>query len=478
MRPNIVVVLADDMGWGDLGCYGAEAIPTPNIDSLAAEGVRCTDAHSSSAVCSPSRYSLITGRYAWRGPLKNGVLGGHGPALIERDRPTIASSLHDAGYATAAVGKWHLGVQWQWRDGRSYDASDPDVQMWLPKEIDAGFDVDYSKPFTGGPLDLGFERFFGIAGSLDMPPYCFLDQDRTAGIPDREKEVYSPGQRLGLQTTGWRDDQVDIRFTEEATTWLRQRPDDGRPFFLYVAPAAPHRPCVPPEFVRGRSTAGRRGDSVCLVDWMVGELMSALHDIGTADNTLVLISSDNGAPLIFPEDGDVVTHRPNGPWRGQKADIWDGGHREPLIARWPGQLPAGVVLDDLICLTDVFRTVAAATGATVPDGAAEDSLDVLPALRGEGSVTEDRVVVHHSVSGRFAVRDGQWKAAFCTGSGGGFSQPKGVEWTPEDPAGQLYDMTTDPAETTNLWDSRPDVVADLSRRLATVTAGEPTAPAL
>ncbi|TDE10677.1 sulfatase family protein [Jiangella asiatica] len=472
-RPNVVVVLADDMGWGDLGCYGSP-IPTPNIDRLAREGVRLTDCHSASAVCTPSRYALLTGRYAWRGPLKNFVLMGHGPPLVEPERPTLASLLQSAGYTTGYFGKWHLGLGWRHRDGTVRSAFEPGAVLHDDMETDAGHDIDYTQPFTGGPTVLGFDRFFGLAGSLDMPPYCFLDGDRTVGVPDREKVTFLAEQRPGLQVEGFAEDEVDVRLTQEAVFWLREQ-DRDRPFLCYLAPSAPHRPCVPPSFVRGRSGLGDRADAVCLVDWAVGELLTALDDAGLADDTIVIVTSDNGAPMIFTDDGDPAVHRANGPYRGQKGDLWDGGHREPLVARWPGRFPPGTVRDDPVCLTDVLPTVLTAAGMPVPTDTAEDGLDVLPVLAGTGSVPPGRAIVHHSLAGRFAVRSGRWKAIFSAGSGGGFSESSitslfssgsgrphdSVAWGQENPVGQLYDVVADPYETDDLWRHRPDVAAAL-----------------
>lgn len=484
-RPNVVVVLADDMGWGDLGCYGSP-IPTPHIDRLAADGVRLTDCHSASAVCTPSRYALLTGRYAWRGPLKNFVLMGHGPAIVEPDRSTLASVLHSAGYATGYFGKWHLGLGWRHRDGQVRDAFAPGAVLHDDVETDFGADIDYTAPFTGGPTELGFDRFFGIAGSLDMPPYCFLEGDRTVGTPCREKGAYLTEQRPGLQVDGFREDEVDVRFTRTAVEWIRSAAASDQPFLCYLAPSAPHRPCVPPGFVRGRSGLGDRADSVCLVDWAVGQLLAALDAAGRAENTLVIVSSDNGAPMIFTDDGDVTAHRPNGDWRGQKGDLWDGGHREPFVARWPGRIPAGTVRDDPVCLTDVLPTVAAAAGVPLPGGAAEDGLDVLDVLTGGGGVPADRPIVHHSLAGRFALRRGRWKAIFAAGAGGGFSEPSitslfksgsgrahtSAAWDAQHPAGQLYDVVADPYETTNLWDREPGVVAGMYDELKRICDDE------
>jgi arylsulfatase A-like enzyme len=467
MRPNIVVVLADDMGWGDLGCYGS-SIPTPNIDRLAAEGVRATNAHSASAVCTPSRYALMTGRYAWRGPLKSFVLMGHGPALIEPERPTLASVLKGQGYATGAFGKWHLGLGWRHTDGSVRSAFEPGAQLHDDVETDFGRDIDYAAPFTGGPTELGFDRFFGIAGSLDMPPYVFLDQDRTVGIPDREKERYLTEQRPGLQVEGFDEEEVDVAFAREAVAFIERQ--DG-PFLCYLATSAPHRPNVPPPFIRGRSGLGDRADGVCLVDWMVGEVVGALERRGIFDDTLVIVTSDNGAVVYFTDDGDLRLHRPNGDWRGQKGDLWDGGHREPFIARWPARIPAGSVIDSPLCLTDILPTAAAAAGT---EAGVEDGRDVLAVLAGDAVLDPERPLVHHSLSGRFALRAGRWKAIFSLDSGGGFSdrsishlfdgsgEPlQTPPWDSAHPEGQLYDMESDPQETRNLWAEHPDVVARL-----------------
>ncbi|HVX54639.1 arylsulfatase [Nocardioides sp.] len=467
MRPNIVVVLADDMGWGDLGCYGS-SIPTPNIDRLAAEGVRATNAHSASAVCTPSRYALMTGRYAWRGPLKSFVLMGHGPALIEPERPTLASVLKGQGYATGAFGKWHLGLGWRHTDGSVRSAFEPGAQLHDDVETDFGRDIDYAAPFTGGPTELGFDRFFGIAGSLDMPPYVFLDQDRTVGIPDREKERYLTEQRPGLQVEGFDEEEVDVAFAREAVAFIERQ--DG-PFLCYLATSAPHRPNVPPPFIRGRSGLGDRADGVCLVDWMVGEVVGALERRGILDDTLVIVTSDNGAVVYFTDDGDLRLHRPNGDWRGQKGDLWDGGHREPFIARWPARVPAGSVIDSPLCLTDILPTAAAAAGT---EAGVEDGRDVLAVLAGDAVLDPERPLVHHSLSGRFALRAGRWKAIFSLDSGGGFSdrsishlfdgsgEPlQTPPWDSAHPEGQLYDMESDPQETRNLWAEHPDVVARL-----------------
>ena len=459
-KPNIIYIMADDMGYGDLGCYGATKIPTPHMDRIAAEGVRMTDAHSSSAVCTPSRYAVLTGRYAWRGGLKRWVLGGYGAPLIEPERPTVASLLKQAGYRTAAVGKWHVGLDWQRADGSKETITDFGNPAW---SLD-GFDIDHSARIGNGPTELGFDSYFGIAGSLDMPPYCFIEDDRTVGIPDREKEIYYNQQRKGMQTPDWQDDQVDITFAAKAVDLIESAADDEAPFFLYLTPASPHRPCdVRPDFVVGASEAGDRGDMVVLFDWVVGQVLDALDRTGQSDNTLILVTSDNGGRLTCA-DGETYGHPTNGSLRGQKADIWDGGHREPLVARWPGTIPAGSTSNGLVCLSDMMATFAAIAGIDLPENAGEDSYNILPGLTGESTEPIREALVHHSGEGMFSIRQGKWKLVLGLGSGG-FSEPVSVEPKTGDPTGQLYNMETDPSEQHNLWNERPDVVVELGALL-------------
>lgn len=450
--PNIVFIMADDMGYGDLGCYGATKIQTPRMDRLAREGIRFTDAHSSAAVCTPSRYSVLTGRYCWRSRLKEWVLWGFEPPLIEADRLTVAAMLRAHGYATAAIGKWHLGLRWTTADGQ-------------PPTAD-GRNVDYATPVQGGPLELGFDTCFCITGSLDMAPYCFIEDDHTLGIPSVEKQPYLPQQREGLMVPGWRDDLVDVRFTERAVAFIDQHAAErpNQPFFLYLTPSAPHRPCVPPSFVEGASEAGERGDMVALVDWMVGQIDDALARHGMQEETLIIVTSDNGARLTN-YDGRDYGHHSNGDLRGQKADIWDGGHREPFVARWPGHIAPGATSHQLTCLCDLMATCADILGVSLPADAAQDSYSFLPALTGGRATGALRdALVHHSGDGMFSLREGNWKLVRGLGSGG-FSEPKHKEPVPGGPRGQLYDMESDRQETGNAWMDHPSIVEALSRRL-------------
>jgi arylsulfatase A len=456
-RPNIVLIMADDLGYGDLGCFGAELINTPNIDALAAGGVTFTDAHAPASLCTPTRYSVLTGRYCWRSPLKSGVLQGYDPLLIDTARPTIASLLKGAGYQTACIGKWHLGL----------GADKP---------------VDYAQRLSPGPGELGFDYFFGIPASLDMPPYCWVENENVVGSLSLPKKPFNTLQREGPMTPGWRDEEVGPTLVRKAERFIdscaRNNPDD--PFFLYLPYQAPHTPCTPPDFIEGRSRAGVRGDMVAELDWAVGRITEALGQHGLDDNTLLIVTSDNGALTTGPQswEGDPPEkydlahngHLPNGHLRGQKADVWDGGHREPLIAHWPGRIEGGRTSGKLFCLTDLMATVAAAAGVELPADAGEDSFCQLPAMTGEapdGAVRES--VVHHSGAGMFSLRQGKWKLVLGRGSGG-FSSPQLVEPAGDDPRGQLYDMSTDQPELTNLWAENPEIVSAMLASLEEIVS--------
>ncbi|MHC4460256.1 MAG: sulfatase family protein [Planctomycetota bacterium] len=449
-KPNIVFIMADDMGYGDLGCYNKDSkIPTPNMDRLAEEGIRFTDAHSPSAVCTPTRYGVLTGRYCWRTRLKRGVLNGYSPCLTDTGRMTVASLLKQYGYATACIGKWHLGLG---SDRRT----------------------DFSKPLVPGPNALGFDYFYGISASLDMPPYCYIENDRVVKEPTLMVEAGEAGRdgwwRKGPIAPGFKHVDVMPNLTEKAVGYIdRHAASFGKsPFFMYFALPAPHCPIAPADFVKGRSQAGGYGDYVVEVDWTVGEVMKALERNGLAKNTLIIVTSDNGSPgrtKIKRAPYSIIElfgHYPSGNLRGIKADIWDGGHREPFIARWPARIRAGSTSDELICLTDLLATCAAIVGAKLPNNAGEDSDNILPALLSKKMDKPIReAVVHHSVSGMFAIRQGKWKLILGRGSGG-FSKPKNYKPKPGEPKGQLYNLEDDLAETNNLWAQNPEIVQRLT----------------
>lgn len=441
-RPHIVYILADDLGWGDLPVYNPKSdIPMANANRLAAQGMRFTDMHSPSAVCTPTRYGIMTGRYCWRSRLKNGVLGGESPNLIEAGRTTVPALLKSKGYYTAGVGKWHLGLRTE------------------PK-------TDYTKPLTPGPRDHGFDYYFGIPASLDMAPYLYFENDRTVEQPTAQ----TPGQneprgvfwRGGGIAPSLKIEQVLPTLSDKADAILRERAKTpGQPFFLYFPLTGPHTPWVPlPQYV-GKSKAGIYGDFAVQVDDVLGRVMKTLEETGLAKNTLLIFTSDNGAHWT-PDDKAKFPHRANANWRGMKADIHDAGHRIPFLARWPGRIAPGSVNNAVGCLTDLMATVAEIVGAKLPDAAGEDSFSLVPAFAGKKGPRE--AVVHHSADGLFSIRQGEWKLCLGLGSGG-FSAPKKIEPKPGEAAGQLYNLVKDPAEADNVYLKHPDVVARLTALL-------------
>jgi len=413
-------------------------IPTPNMNSIAEDGIKFTDAHSASAVCTPSRYGLLTGRYPWRTRLKKGVIFDYDDFLINAKRPTLGSVLQDKGYTTACIGKWHLGMGW--------------------KRDDEG-EVGFSQTVQAGPTERGFDYYFGIRASLDMPPYCFIENDHTVGIPNKEKYPYNSQQIKGKMVSGWKDEEVGPTLTEKAVEFIKrhERENSEKPFFLYFPTSAPHRPYMPPDFIEGKSDAGPRGDMVAEIDWTVGELIKTLKQKDIYDKTLFIVTSDNGAQLKN-YNGKDYGHRSNGPLRGQKKDIWDGGHRETFLARWPGYVDARSNCDETISLNDLIKTFSSLFNIDLPKNAGEDSYDITPALLGEEyNDPIHEATVHHSIMGKLAIRKESWKLILSRGSGG-HSEPRLVESSPGEPAGQLYNMETDPQKRYNLWLDRQDIV--------------------
>jgi len=444
--PNIVFIMADDMGYGDVGCYNPESkIPTPNMDKLAKEGMLFTDAHTPSAVCTPTRYGVLTGRYCWRSRLKRGVFGGFNHPLIENDRLTVASFLKRYGYSTACIGKWHLGMDWTLKEGFEPEEQDQET-------------VDYTKPITNGPNELGFDYFFGTAGcTTDDPSLCFIENHRTVGIPDLISPVdFADEDRTLYMVEGWRHEDADIEFTNRAVKYIERCVENtpDTPFFVYLPLSVPHIPWLPPDFVKGKSKAGPRGDQVVLFDWSVGQIAEALEELGIAENTLLMVTSDNG-----PREG-VNGHKSAGDLRGYKGSIWEGGHRVPFIARWPGKIEVASTSDEVVCLTDLIATCTAIIGAELPDDAGQDSVNILPVLLGQklqGPIRE--ATVHHSGGGVFAIRQGTWKLIVGSKGSGADRRPR------HGAKGQLYDLLRDPGEQLNLWDGKPEVVQRLTELL-------------
>ena len=486
-KPNILFILADDLGYGDVGCYNPEAkAPTPNIDRLAREGMRFTDAHSPSTVCTPTRYSLLTGRMAFRNGMKGVFTGAGGPCLIKEDRLTIAGMLRDQGYTTAMFGKWHIGLTFYDKDGKPITKNG----------LEAVKRIDYSQPITGGPIDRGFDQFFGTAccPTTDWL-YAYIDGDKIPMPPTRivdrkplPKHPYSRDNRPGMIAPGFDLEEVDMVFLQKSLEFLeshKQKSPD-KPFFLFHSAQAVHLPSFAGRAFKGKTEAGPHGDFIFELDYVVGRLMSKLDQLGYGENTLVIFSSDNG-----PEVPTVIdmrkTHKHDGarPWRGIKRDQWEGGHRMPFIARWPKKIKDGSTSAQTICLTDVMATCAALTGATIPPNAAEDSYNILPVLLGQaGDKPIREYTLHQTISLALAIRHGNWKYLDHKGSGGNNYGREG-EWgmkqfaLPErapDAPGQLYDLAKDPGETTNLYNEYPEIVKALKGKLEEYKTSGRSAP--
>jgi arylsulfatase A-like enzyme len=441
-KPNIICILADDLGYGDVHALNPlrGKIPTPNLDRLAREGMVFTDAHGGSSVCTPARYGLLTGRYAWRTRLQKGVIDGFKPPLIAAGRLTLPQLLRSQGYRTAAIGKWHLGFTLA--GGRTY----------------ARLPVGSAGPGLGirtpdGPITRGFDYFYGVEHARTLG--SFFEQDRVVAI-------IPPVEALGT-------------LTRRAVDYIAAQADSGRPFFLYFALTSPHTPIVPSPAWTGRSGLGPYGDFVMETDAAVGAILDTLDRRGLARHTLVFAASDNGfSPKAVPEPLERQGHFPSARFRGYKSDIWDGGHRIPFIARWPGRIQAGAASNQLVCLTDLMATCADLLGSTLPPDAGEDSTSLLPALLGrDGDMRA--TIVHHSVSGQFAIRQGPWKLELCPGSGG-WGSPSDQDARAQGlPSVQLYDLARDVGETRNVAAAHPQIVAQLIKLLQhDVAAGRST----
>lgn len=469
-KPNIVFILADDLGYGDVRCnFRAGKIATPNLDRLASQGMRFTDAHTTSSVCSPTRYSLMTGRYNWRSRLQQGVLGGLSPRLIEPGRETVASLLKKQGYYTACIGKWHLGMDWAKQAGK-------DVAELEIEKPNQHWNVDYAQSIANGPTTVGFDYYFGIAGSLDMVPFVFIENDRVTKAPTVEKKWV----RQGPAAEDFEAADVLPTFVRKAGEFIGQRAADakkGHPFFLYLPLASPHTPVVPTKEWQGKSGISPYADFVMQTDAAVGEVLAVLDREGVAENTLVVFTSDNGwAPAAGIEPLRKAGHEPSGPLRGTKADLFDGGHRVPFIVRWPGKVAAGSTSDQMVSLIDWMATCADLMEVKLPDNAGEDSVSMLPVLLGTAQKPVREILVHHSVQGRFAIREGHWKLLISPGSGG-WSKPRDPEAAKRGlPPEQLFELSSDLAETKNVAAERPEIVTRLTQRLEKMIADGRSTP--
>ena len=474
--PNILFILADDLGYGDVRCYNSESkVPTPHLDQLSEEGILFTDAHSPSTVCTPTRYSILTGRMAFRTGMRGVFTGAGGPCMIEKDRMTIGGMLQNKGYTTSLYGKWHVGMTFFDKDGKPINKNG----------LEAVQRIDYSRAIPDAPIHRGFDYFFG---SVCCPTtdwlYAFIDGDRIPVPPtkiiDRSplpKHPYSKDNRPGMIAPGYSMEEIDLQFMEKSLSFLEEhsKKRKGSPFFLFHSAQAVHLPSFPADQFKGKTKAGPHGDFIFELDYIVGKLMAALDKHGFTDNTLVIFSSDNGpeVPTVLSMRQDYK-HDGARPWRGVKRDNWEGGHRVPFIARWPGKIKPGTRSSQTLSLTDLMATFAAITNVKLPQEAGEDSVNMLPALIGSDEGKSIRkYTLHQTISLALAIRRGPWKYLDHKGSGGNNYDRAGrwgmkkyivPEKEPEAP-GQLYNLDTDPGETNNLYFKRSEIVKELKNKL-------------
>lgn len=447
--PNIVFILADDMGYGDIRALAPNTckFPTPALDAMVAQGMTFTEAHSGSAVCTPTRYGVLTGRYAWRSRLKRGVLLGFDRALIEDGRSTVASMLKAQGYTTACIGKWHLGMDMPTTDGKPANAKN----------------VNWKGRIRRSPIANGFDSYFGISASLDMPPFIWIRDDRFVGTCTTQKQWL----RKGPAEASFEAVDVLPRLGAEAEKFILAQRGSRKPFFLYLPLTAPHTPIVPSKEFAGKSGLSNYGDFCMQVDSIVGQVRAALNAAGCAENTLLIFTTDNGcSPAANTPLLERKGHFPSAGRRGYKADAYDGGHRVPFLACWPARVAPGSKTEDPICLTDLYATCADILGAPIAANAAEDSASILPLLEGkQRSTPTHEAIVHHSIEGAFAIRQGKWKLIVSPGSGG-WSAPKTPQAIKQGlPPVQLFDVVADPAEKQNLQAQHPEIVNRLKTLL-------------
>ncbi len=455
--PNIVVILADDFGVGDIQAHFPDnKIATPNLDRLVSQGMRFTDAHSASAVCSPTRYGLLTGRYAWRTRLQEWVLASYEPPLIDADRLTLPGFLQQHGYHTACIGKWHLG--WEW------PGPEPSRMHQTPHAL-RSVEWDFAKPIRGGPTERGFDEYFGV-DLPNFPPFTFIENDRVAPLPTARYQHQEDAVLMSQIFDGapmapdWRFDEVLPEITRRAARYIRERAIADKPFCLYFALTSPHEPVAPSKDFAGKSGIAPIADFVMETDWSAGQVFKAIEEAGIANDTIVIFTADNGHAHYTGWDRLVEAgHKPSGPYRGHKGDIWEGGHRVPFILRWPARIAAGSSSDQLLCLNDVFATCAELVGGELPDEAAEDSFSFLPVLFREDASGLRSNLVSHSVDGEFAYREGPWKIVFKS-AGPNREASRGKPTVVE-----LYQLDDDVGEMHDLAEQHADIVQRLTNGL-------------
>jgi len=467
--PNIIFILADDMGYGDLSCYGAEKIKTPKIDRLAREGILFTDGHCGASTCTPTRYGLLTGRHNFRTWCKYSALSTNAPLLIEEGRETIASMLKSEGYTTSIVGKWHLGYGRE--KGFEDNRGDAPPNHWETR----GKGPNWNGELKPGPLECGFDYSYVIPVANSFPPYVIVENHRIEGLrkesPIGKMESKNAGKMEGGEGARWKDEELVDMFTEKVISQLEGFAKKKKPFFLYYAAHQPHMPWRPNSRFKGTSKAGVYGDVIQELDWSVGQMLKTLDRLKLSKNTLVIFSSDNGSSRR-----NVKGHMANGPLRGGKGDLTEGGHRVPFIARWPGRIKPSLRSKELISTTDMMATFAAIIEAKLPEGAGSDSYNVLPALLGRKLPNPKRPVVFSSGgTGALSIREGKWKLLVGQGNCGYGEFRRRRPWPqpqPGDPPAQLYNLEEDLAETNNLYLKHPKIVHRLMSGLEKIKADE------
>jgi len=451
-KPNLIYILADDMGYGDVSALNDKHVfTTPAFDSICENGIAFTDAHASSAVCTPSRYSILTGRYPWRSDLKKGVLSGYSKALIDEGRLTLGKLLQNQGYKTAAIGKWHLGM----------DITNNPVG-WPHNTCP---EIDFDVKIENSPVTRGFDYFYGISGSLDMPPYVFIENDRFTGKTTHETEGTGKGHfRKGPTADGFVHAEILDQLTDRALGMIEKLAKG--PFFLYFPLTAPHLPILPAPRFRGKSHTNEYGDFVLQCDDVVAQVIAKLKELGIYENTILIYTSDNGpAPVSDHAELARAGHFPAYHFRGHKADIYEGGHRIPLLLQWPAMLPKNRRCDETVCLSDLLATIADIFNVKLPENAAEDSVSNFPLWKDPGSGPVRNDIVHESIDGSLSIRSGKWKLELCPGSGG-WSWPRPGEEPPGSPRFQLYDLDADVSEKRNVVNEYPEILSSMKQKLA------------
>ncbi len=469
--PNIVIIYADDMGYGDLNCQNPDSkIPTPNLDQLASEGMRFTDAHSSSGICSPSRFALLTGTYHWR--RQHGIVGAFGKPFFKDTDVTLPQVLKSIGYTTACIGKWHLGWDWEFKNEPSGE-----VEQWgRMRKFYLPGDIDWSKAVAGGPLERGFDYYFGD-GTINFPPYAWVENDRIIEAPTMEMDINNIGFdikegewefRPGPKVEGWNPYEVLPTLTKKTVEWISNR-DEDHPFFLYFALPSPHAPIIPNDAFDGKSQAGGYCDFMVQTDWVAGEVLKALKDKGVEENTLIIFSADNGPEHYAFDRAENYGHFSMGDFRGLKRDVWEGGHHIPFIFKWPGHVEAGSVSKEVISQVDIMATIAGITGISLPSNVAPDSYNLLPVLKGEVYHSPLReATVQNTNEKKWGIRQGPW---FYINSSSGehskmpesFKKLKG--YTDFDTPGVLFNLESDPEQRINLYEEYPERVKEMDKLL-------------